>query len=435
MKEYQSTTGGRHTYNSDFKNLQELALAAQEIFRDCKQNFVISGCEVKIDGATVSVGKGYVYIDNKICKVAAASGLRPESLCIVARQENGDIIPYADGNTDIQYINYYAEATNTPPGNNPCIIFNPASASFPNLKTAFFNTYAVCKNVDNQFVGGSLIFTKALTMLNKIYAYFGICLKGNSTPNILSADGEIQIQNNGYKLCLSSTGLVSLKKGEDVLFTFSDNSRENNNNGKGEIVFNNVRVKSELNVKDLYVNGNNIERLLAPLGTIQMWAGKIDKIPDNFRLCDGTALSCSAYSELYSVLGDAFNTAPKPNGTVWAAPNKGSFRLPDLRQRFIAGYDSSNYNYNTVGKTGGKEAVTLTANQSGVGSHSHWYACDDETKNITGYELSNYIELRHGPGGNGEGGVGRTSPESRGAYEAHENRPPFYTLAYIIRVY
>ena len=44
MKEFQSTIGGRHAYNSDFKNLQELALAMQEVFRECGGNFVISGC-------------------------------------------------------------------------------------------------------------------------------------------------------------------------------------------------------------------------------------------------------------------------------------------------------------------------------------------------------------------------------------------------------
>lgn len=144
MKEYQSTTGGRHAYNTDFKNLQELALAMQEVFRECDENFVISGCAVTV-GGTVSVTDGYVYIDGKVRKVSATSGLKASNLHIVSKQRNGDQIPYADKTVSPQYIEYYAEVVNESPVSGPHITYDASSKSFPNLATAFFNFYTVCK--------------------------------------------------------------------------------------------------------------------------------------------------------------------------------------------------------------------------------------------------------------------------------------------------
>jgi hypothetical protein len=116
----------------------------------------------------------------------------------------------------------------------------------------------------------------------------------------------------------------------------------------------------------------------AQLGTIIMWSDTIDTIPDGWVICDGN------------------------NGT------------PDLRDRFIVGA-GSNY---SVGDIGGANEVTLSVNQ--IPPHTH--------------------EVPDGTTGGGSGAqngplTGDTlSSQSTGGGQPHENRPPYYALAYIMRV-
>lgn len=168
-----------------------------------------------------------------------------------------------------------------------------------------------------------------------------------------------------------------------------------------------------------------IKRKLTPVGTIVMWAGDVGEIPTGWKLCDGN------------------------NGT------------PDLRSKFIVGYNPHENDYNTIGKTGGAKTVTLTEaqmpkhkhdNASG-GGHSHSYADSYYIENsgavtptkVPGTSLEtlpgNYV------------GSGKTDSDNnrilyrtrttgsepnhthnmseKGSDQAHENRPPYYTLAFI----
>src|SRR5690625_7224204 len=90
------------------------------------------------------------------------------------------------------------------------------------------------------------------------------------------------------------------------------------------------RVKSLI---ELTSTIDSMNSKLTPVGAIIMWAGAINEIPAGWALCDGT------------------------NGT------------PDLRSRFVVGYNSSEADYNAVGKVGGAKDVTLTEAQ--MPSHGH----------------------------------------------------------------
>jgi len=117
-----------------------------------------------------------------------------------------------------------------------------------------------------------------------------------------------------------------------------------------------------------------------PSGVITMWGGSIANIPDGWTLCDGT------------------------DGT------------PDLQDRFIVGAGAS-YNVND---TGGTNSVQLTLNQ--IPSHSHSYQTKVEPN--TG--------IYDGTGLDGDDGSTNTRQTStEGGDQAHENRPPYYALAYI----
>ena len=169
-----------------------------------------------------------------------------------------------------------------------------------------------------------------------------------------------------------------------------------------------------------------------PAGVVQMWAGGVTAgaLPTNYLLCDGAQLRQSDYPELYKEIGRIHTPSSVPAGY---------FCLPDLRSRFVAGYNSAESDYNAIGKKGGEARHTLTASE--MPSHTH---------NVNDYY---YLEASSGgsiggadPAGSNRSGSGSTDKDNSwlwykthpsqatGGGAAHENRPPYYTLAYIIKV-
>lgn len=169
-----------------------------------------------------------------------------------------------------------------------------------------------------------------------------------------------------------------------------------------------------------------------PVGVVQMWAGNTTggSLPDNYMMCDGTRLLATAYPELYAALGRLHTLSTVPTGY---------FCLPDLRSRFIVGYNDSDTDYNAIAKVGGEKKHTLTTSE--MPSHTHTF--------------NDYYMFEHSSSGATWGadyvgvnlpGCGSTDKDnsymwykphstySAGYGSSHENRPPYYTLAFIIRV-
>jgi len=73
-----------------------------------------------------------------------------------------------------------------------------------------------------------------------------------------------------------------------------------------------------------------------PLGTIQIYAGKRNKLPSGWMFCEGQALSSEDYQDLYNVLGTSWggSSAFNPEGEPVTL-----FQLPDLRGQFLRGVD------------------------------------------------------------------------------------------------
>lgn len=158
-----------------------------------------------------------------------------------------------------------------------------------------------------------------------------------------------------------------------------------------------------------------------PLGVVKMWAGKT--VPEDYHLCDGAELRQADYPELYAAIGTTFNTCKNQNGTAYTTQG-GSFRLPDLRGRFIAGYSDTDSEYNRKGNAGGEKRHTLTIAE--MPAHTHDY-------DIPGY--GNY-DLQHwsGKSNHDKEEPDRFTTKSTGGGAAHENRPPYYVLAYIMKI-
>ena len=163
-----------------------------------------------------------------------------------------------------------------------------------------------------------------------------------------------------------------------------------------------------------------------PLGVVQIWAGA--KVPANYELCDGRELKISDYPDLYAALGTQFNRSYDYNGKQYSTTS-GYFRLPDLRGRFIVGYNVSDADYGSYGKVGGEKKHFLSVNELPAHSHGQnlWAGASDDWKGGGHHSWPNATSYH-----NSTTPFGKT--DNTGSGGAHENRPPYYTLAYIMRL-
>ena len=149
-----------------------------------------------------------------------------------------------------------------------------------------------------------------------------------------------------------------------------------------------------------------------PSGVIVVWSGAANAIPSGWYLCNGS------------------------NGT------------PDLRGRFVVGYSNTDSDYD-VGDTGGAKDVILSAAQ--MPNHAHYFSTTTSGGDHVHQYIDQYVVINAGyrpwPANNndcqqrnvntsGSGAhshtvTGTTNQEGGGA--AHENRPPYYALCYIMK--
>jgi microcystin-dependent protein len=177
-----------------------------------------------------------------------------------------------------------------------------------------------------------------------------------------------------------------------------------------------------------------------PIGTVVMWSGSASERPAGWALCDGAVV----------------------NG----------LRTPDLRGRFVLGAGAApGRTERRVGEVGGAEAVALSMAE--VPSHSHFMDPDPQFTNLSGNHQHQIMTEAHTVRSGNQGfffpfwgfgfhfwgsgnGVTRErawlntsssgdhdhwvdlpaveSTTSGGGGQPHPNMPPFYVLAYIVRV-
>jgi microcystin-dependent protein len=149
----------------------------------------------------------------------------------------------------------------------------------------------------------------------------------------------------------------------------------------------------------------------APVGAILASAGLL--VPTGWFECNGAGVSRTQYAELFSIVGTTYGAG---NGST-------TFNLPDLRGRMLAGMDSSQTEFSTLGKTGGEKAHILTIAE--LPPHTHDIKMDSDTTP--------------------DGGTGAAASEdthnvtlaggamSTGGGASHNNLPPFMAVRWIIK--
>jgi microcystin-dependent protein len=197
-----------------------------------------------------------------------------------------------------------------------------------------------------------------------------------------------------------------------------------------------LTVQKDVIANNYSSNPNNRGNGPIPAGGVIMWSGNVGDIPTGWALCDGT------------------------NGT------------PDLRGRFIVGYHATEPNsnssdpayadgqnnavipgsdqYNALGKHKDDQSIQLQAGETPVRSHTHWVLGSTQ---IDGRH--SHAAARDAPAGariffervvgafDSQPLTGAHShsidfnsqgPNENPAVSAHENRPPYYVLAYIMKL-
>lgn len=165
--------------------------------------------------------------------------------------------------------------------------------------------------------------------------------------------------------------------------------------------FPNFDIKDYIDKKLGGMAGANI-----PRGLIAMWNGV--SVPEGWALCNGQIVE--------------------------------DLQTPDLSGKFIVGWSSGNEDYNLIGNTGGQEKVTLSTQE--IPSHVHNFADAyfiEAQSDLVGANGTQWI-------GSNLSGSNKTDRDNSyvclwdhdtraaGGGQPHENRPPYYVLAYIIKL-
>lgn len=133
-----------------------------------------------------------------------------------------------------------------------------------------------------------------------------------------------------------------------------------------------------------------------PSGSVIIWSGPADEIPEGWALCDGK------------------------NGT------------PDLRSNFVWGYNPEKDESWPVGETGGAEKVALVTNE--VPNHSHVLDIMYGAKSTISTSSSGSKYALIGDGGTTTVGTGLIRNVSGTTSTPHNNMPPFMVLCYIMKL-
>lgn len=151
-------------------------------------------------------------------------------------------------------------------------------------------------------------------------------------------------------------------------------------------------------------------------GMIQLTAAAA--APAGWLICDGSAVSRTTYSKLFTALGTTYGAG---NGST-------TFNLPNLKGRIPAGLDTSQAEFATRGQTGGEKYHPLTVDEMPV--HNHIAPSHKSSLEAGGYGLTQTGGFQDRPHVDG---ATVAATNNAGGGQAHNNLQPYLVLNYIIK--
>lgn len=290
----------------------------------------------------------------------------------------------------------------------------------PRMNTGLRQAMAIGTPIPAQ---GLLVFD---TDLNRLYAWDGLAwepinpLKVDSTGSneILRVETEMTIGSGFSSMQAPDNGL--LVQGATGLGTNQVGSHRLVVDGTSELlddteIDGDLQVNGTVDAEDYEPTGAGKSGPIPPGGII-MWNGWANQVPLGWAVCDGT------------------------NGT------------PDLRNRFVVGAGDEY----SVDQTGGEKEVTLTQAETPLKDHTHYvdlstsengihnhgvkYDDNNGGENYGAHESVDSQDCCDGTYNTNNAGEhthsvqGDTENAGTSSAEAHENRPPFYAVFFIMKL-
>jgi len=302
---------------------------------------------------------------------------------------------------------------------------------------------------------GALVISGGAGISGNLYVGGNIYSTGSVSSAFGAGFGNITLAQTDANTINTSSGNLKLSavSGSKVAITTSVTI-----NGNLDMTAGSGRISAN------YLDVPNI----SPIASIIMWPGTISNFPTGWAVCNGGALSTTTYASLFAILGYTYGGSG------------GSFNLPNLSNRFIVG---SGTEY-SVGNTGGLKEVTLSTAQLPKHSHTitdnghahgitdpeHFHSITDPGHTHTTQDYVNSVgfsevntagtntaqrvnSVQYGNGTNSQfigitatnskstgitgansNTTGITGTNIEGSDTAHENRPPYFALIYLIRI-
>lgn len=266
-------------------------------------------------------------------------------------------------------------------------------------------------------INGNLNIENDVNIKNNLFASNNL---SSRSSNISGKSITTELQVDGLSTTrglISSNSTILLGGGSEhnpsLLQTYFPYESDKKNYIRGDTeITGNLNLPGDINIgRNLKINGNA-------------------KINGDLE-CDGKIKD--KYGELFPKgIIVMWNGTTPPSG--WALCD-GNNNTPDLRGRFVLGYNPNGgklpevpgYDYNFIGSNGGSQVHRLTINQ--MPNHSHSLAIDRPVLSHNCWKGGDCSGPRLV-----EDGAWYGNTNSVGGDGSHNNMPPYYVLAYIIKL-
>ena len=279
---------------------------------------------------------------------------------------------------------------------------------------------------ENLNVGGTLGVTGTSTFNGEVTVNTGIVPDVDSGAYIgVTGKAFSEAHIDGIRIGVAGTTTIDTRGGNLVLTAPTGSkvaiSTSATINGNLDMTAGSGRISAN------YLDVPNV----TPIGSVVMWCGTINNYPTGWAVCNGgpeVGLSTITYSTLFSIIGYTFGGSGE------------YFKLPNMVDKFVAGAG----NAYSVGATGGENSVVL--NDTQIPYHYHTITDNGHFHYAANQTIAINNNGGYGSGsGSGLGGInanqltdtrttGITKTEVFGGGLAHENRPPYFALIYLMRI-